>query len=189
MELYFIRHAQGEHVLDPPDSLQILDPALSDAGIQQARKLKELFPVFDDDLLIISPLRRTLQTAEYWSIDSACKKVVHPLVGPRMFPLLPSYKAYNCDTVLTKERIIKDFPLYEIEDSNSLYWGSGINTVPEVEFAMLAHQFINWCNGLNTKRTFFVSHDGTITAYRQFLGEIVTRDNFLGDAGYYKVIL
>ncbi|SFC94737.1 Broad specificity phosphatase PhoE [Bacillus sp. OV322] len=187
MELYFIRHAQGEHVLNPPDSLQILDPALTDLGIKQARKLKELFPVFDDDLLIISPLRRTLQTAEYWTIDSACKKIVHPLVGPRMFPLLSSYKAYNCDTVLSKEQIIKDFPHIEIEDINSLNWNSGINIVPEVEFAMLAQQFMNWCKKLDTNRIFIVSHDGTITAYRQFLGEIVTRDNFLGDAGYYKV--
>ncbi|GIN85787.1 hypothetical protein J6TS2_21730 [Heyndrickxia sporothermodurans] len=102
MELNFIRHPQGYHVLNPPDSLQLSDPPLTDVGSQQARKLKEIFPVSDDDVFIISSLRRILQTAEFWAGQKDCKKIVHPLVGPKMFPLLPSYKAYDCDNLLTK---------------------------------------------------------------------------------------
>lgn len=88
MEIYFFRHAQGQHVLNPPTSLQMQDPSLSDVGKKQANQLKETFPVSNDDLFIISPLRRTIQTALIWTSDVQCKRIVHPLIGPRMFPLL-----------------------------------------------------------------------------------------------------
>ncbi len=29
MELYFVRHAQGQHVMKPPKSLQMTDPQLT----------------------------------------------------------------------------------------------------------------------------------------------------------------
>ncbi|GIN85788.1 hypothetical protein J6TS2_21740 [Heyndrickxia sporothermodurans] len=75
----------------------------------------------------------------------------------------------------------------EIEDDNSICWYSGINTVPVAKFTTLT--LINWCKWLNINKIFIVSHDGTITYYRPFLGEIVTRDNFLGDVGYHKIIV
>ncbi|GIN59967.1 hypothetical protein J8TS2_42860 [Lederbergia ruris] len=39
MELYFFRHAQGQHVMNPPESLQMTDPYLTEVGVWQAEKL------------------------------------------------------------------------------------------------------------------------------------------------------
>ncbi|MFS0613305.1 hypothetical protein [Lederbergia ruris] len=39
MELYFFRHAQGQHVMNSPESLQMTDPYLTEVGVWQAEKL------------------------------------------------------------------------------------------------------------------------------------------------------
>ncbi|GAB2550769.1 hypothetical protein [Gracilibacillus alcaliphilus] len=39
MKFHFIRHEQGEHTLDTPDSLQIADPRLTPKGMEQAALL------------------------------------------------------------------------------------------------------------------------------------------------------
>ncbi|MGC4379413.1 hypothetical protein WD019_21270 [Fictibacillus sp. Mic-4] len=45
-----------------------------------------------------------------------------------------------------------------------------------------------WCKKFNKERIFIVTHDGTITAYRQFLmGEQLTRDDFLEETGWIKI--
>jgi broad specificity phosphatase PhoE len=40
VELVFIRHGQGEHTLNLPDSLQIQDPPLTKEGVYQAQSLQ-----------------------------------------------------------------------------------------------------------------------------------------------------
>ncbi|MDQ0229103.1 histidine phosphatase family protein [Metabacillus malikii] len=185
MELYFIRHAQAQHVLNPPESLQLKDPSLTSTGENQARKLHEIFPISKEDLLIISPLRRTIQTALVWTNDVKCQMIVSPLVGPRMFPLLSAADAYACDESLSRPMIERDFP--QLEVVNCDHWEKGINVISEPEFQQLAEQFINWCRDFRQDKIYIVSHDGTITSYRQFLGESVTREDFLGDTGWYRV--
>ncbi|MBP1917148.1 broad specificity phosphatase PhoE [Lederbergia galactosidilyticus] len=187
IELYFFRHAQGQHVLRPPQSLQMLDPSLTEIGEAQADWLQKTFPVSTDDLFIISPLRRTIQTALIWTNDVHCQKIVHPFIGPRMFPLLSAESAYGCDQILKIETIKKEFPQLEMANIEEIHWQTGINTIPQDTFIDLAKQFITWCKSLNKDRIFIVSHDGTITAYRQYLGEAVTRDHFLGDIGWHRV--
>lgn len=78
MELLFIRHAQGEHTLNLPNSLYTKKPSLTDKGITQARSLIEEFPLLNTDIIVSSPLRRTLQTALLWSEGYDCKKIVNP---------------------------------------------------------------------------------------------------------------
>ncbi|WP_240051001.1 histidine phosphatase family protein [Metabacillus litoralis] len=58
MELIFIRHGQGEHTLNIPQSLHKGDPALTSNGLLQAKGLAKEFPLSEDDILIVSPLRR-----------------------------------------------------------------------------------------------------------------------------------
>ncbi|WP_339195881.1 hypothetical protein MKY27_14020 [Solibacillus sp. FSL R5-0449] len=43
MELVFIRHGEGEHTLDIPNSLHIENPSLTAKGIEQAKLLKIKF--------------------------------------------------------------------------------------------------------------------------------------------------
>jgi broad specificity phosphatase PhoE len=189
MELIFIRHGQGEHTLDIPNSFHISDPSLTEEGIHQAKALNRNFPLTHSDVLITSPIRRTLQTAQVWSEDIACKKIVSPLVSPRMFPQNPDSKTLPCDQILTKERIREDFPDFHVEEERaSEWWKEGINTMPDIEFELLAKDFLEWCKSFGKKRVYIVSHDGTITSYRQFItGKELTRRDFPKETGFLKV--
>lgn len=175
--------------MSPPQSLQMKDPSLTEVGESQANTLKETFPVSSNDLFIISPLRRTIQTALIWTVDVDCQKIVHPLIGPRMFPLLSPDMAYDCDQTLAKEVIEEEFPQLEIANSERIHWRNGINTISDNQFNDLAKQFIAWCRSFHKDRIFIVTHDGTITSYRQFLGESVSRERFLGDTGWHKLVI
>ncbi len=67
-----------------------------------------------------------------------------------------------------------------------MLWDEGINTISEKEFGARADEFINWCYTLKTERICIVSHDGTITAYRQYLQkQELTREDFLEETGIY----
>lgn len=187
MEIVFIRHAQGEHTVRPPASLQIPDPALTETGIGQAAKLKETFPLTSADAVIASPTRRTLQTASIWSEDVPCVKIVHPLVGPRMFPLLPPEFALPCDRSLSGETIRREFPHFEHAAHLAEHvWQYGINALPDHSFHALANEFVRWCQSLNKPRLYVVTHDGTIASYRRHIsGEALTRADFQGETGWH----
>lgn len=139
--------------------------------------------------MIISPLRRTIETALNWTRGVNCRRIIHPSVGPRMFPLLSEDKAYGCDQPLSTEIIKKEFPQLEIEDVKQMNWKKGINSISNEGFSELAQQFIAWCKGMNKEKIYIISHDGTITSYRQYLGENVTRDHFLDDTGCHKSMI
>ncbi|XXM72496.1 phosphoglycerate mutase family protein [Lysinibacillus sphaericus] len=189
MEFIFIRHGQGEHTLDLPDSLHTSDPSLTVEGINQAKALKSKFPLTRSDVLIISPIRRTLQTAQIWSEGISCKKLVSPLVSPRMFPQNPEWETLPCDQILTKDTIKEAFPDFHVEEEQAdEWWEKGINTLTDTEFGILAKGFLERCKSFGTNRVFIVSHDGTITSYRQFItGKEFTRKDFPKEAGFLKV--
>lgn len=68
--IHFVRHAEGHHNVagekDRRNYLlpQLMDATLSDLGIQQCMTVQASCEIFDKvDLVVVSPLRRTLQTA------------------------------------------------------------------------------------------------------------------------------
>ncbi|MGP4078199.1 histidine phosphatase family protein [Halobacillus sp. K22] len=189
MELVFIRHGQGEHTLDLPESLHTSDPALTEEGIIQAKTLKKQFPLSNTDVIVSSPIRRTLQTAQIWSEGVKCHKIVTPLVAPRMFPQNPDWQTLPCDEILTKNETKLDFTAFHLEEKLSNgWWIDGINTLPEEEFNVIATRFLKWCKQVGKKRIYVVSHDGTITAYKQFItGRELTRNDFPKETGFLKV--
>ncbi|SEQ94505.1 Broad specificity phosphatase PhoE [Virgibacillus subterraneus] len=189
MELVFIRHGQGEHTLDLPESLHTSDPALTDEGIIQAKTLKRQFPLSQSDVIIISPIRRTLQTAQIWSEGIKCQKIVSPLVSPRMFPQKTEGQTLPCDEILTKGVIKDHFTDFHLEEElSNEWWSKGINKLPEREFKIIAEFFLKWCRHFGNKRIYIVSHDGTITSYRQLItGVELTRNDFPKETGFLKV--
>lgn len=86
MKLIFVRHGEGEHTTNLPDSLRTNHPYLTNKGREQALLLQENLPLCESDVLIASPTVRTIQTAALWSGQVACMKVVHPYISPRIFP-------------------------------------------------------------------------------------------------------
>lgn len=141
MELVFIRHGQGEHTLDVPKSLQIEDPALTSTGVEQAMLLRNQFPLTDEDVIIISPLRRTLETVFIWSENKNVRKIVSPLVSPRIFPIHSSMKTLPCDKIMDLEIIEQDYPTFEVDSKAPIeLWSDGINTLTEQQFTNLAEK-------------------------------------------------
>lgn len=189
MQIVFVRHGEGEHTSDIPDSLYNPDPVLTEKGIKQAKLLKNQLPLSDNDILIISPVRRTLSTALYWSENIKCKKIVHPLVSPRIFPQVSEGSTLPCDELLDRKVIDKEFPDIQIPEAlPDELWTKGINTVPQNLFDQLAREFLDWCKTYDTAKIHIVSHDGTITAYRQLItGNELTREDFLNETGIIKL--
>jgi hypothetical protein len=91
--------------LNAPDSLQIIDPWLTDKGIDQSIGLYNRFPITVVDMVVISPTRRIIQRAIHWDSQRKSPFFIHNAVGPRMFPLLLASRALTCDTPLPKEDI------------------------------------------------------------------------------------
>lgn len=189
MELVFIRHGQGEHTLDVPKSLHTSDPSLTEEGIIQAKSLKEQFPLSKSDVIITSPTRRTIQTARIWSENIKCKKIISPLISPRMFPQNSEWQTLPRDKILSKEIIKEEFADFCIEEEvSSKWWLEGINKLPEKKFKVLAEDFLKWCKQIGNKRIYIISHDGTITSYSQFIiGKEFTRNDFPKETGFLKV--
>ncbi|KQU63422.1 hypothetical protein ASG66_03165 [Bacillus sp. Leaf406] len=188
MEITFIRHGQGEHTLSLPESFQLEDPSLTEAGREQARSLSSVFDVTKDDLVVASPTRRTLQTASLIAGESGCRRVVHPLVSPRMFPQKQGAMTLPCDRMLDQETIGTEFPGFELGSGmDRNMWTSGINVLPHDEFAECADVFLRWAEDQGAHHVYVVSHDGTITAYRERLRrETLSRADFLNDAGWIR---
>ena len=184
MEVVFIRHGQGEHTLDIPDSLHIVNPELTKAGEDQARSLRAEWPLSSEDIIVTSPTTRTLQTASIWSQVSDSTKYVTPWIGPRMFPQKQDWRTLPCDRILQKKKMSVRFPGFHGIGGR---WKEGINTIPEADFEKVASHFIEWCKRQGKKRVFVVTHDGTMTSYRAFLrGENLTREDFPKEIGWMK---
>ncbi|QPQ30814.1 histidine phosphatase family protein [Lysinibacillus sp. JNUCC 51] len=189
MELIFIRHGQGEHTLAFPNSLQVNNPSLTALGISQAKLLRKKFTLTEEDIIFISPLKRTLETALIWTSHVDCRKIVSPFVSPRIFPFHPNGKTLPCDKIINLETIKKDYPNLEIDmNVPPDLWSDGINTMPDSDFNNIAQQFIANLKLLKKDKIFIVSHDGTITSYRQLIsGQTLSRRDFPDETGWFQI--
>lgn len=191
MELVFIRHGQGEHTLNLPESLHLNNPSLTIHGRGQAKNLRATLPLTPEDILIVSPTLRTLQTALIWSENIECDRWVHPLVAPRIFPTRLTATTLPCDELLDLERLQDEFPTFvPVPNLTSSLWSTGINVLCEDEFNLLTEEFIDFCRIFQRERIYIVTHDGTITSYCQkILGQQLTRKDFLQETEYFHLVV
>lgn len=191
MELIFIRHGQGEHTLNLPDSLHLSNSSLTNHGKIQAKTLRSTLPLTSEDVLIASPTLRTLQTALIWSENVECDKLVHPLVAPRIFPGRLAATTLPCDELFDLGRLQTEFPSFvPAQNLASSLWTAGINVLTERDFNLLAEEFMRFCRSLRRERIYIVTHDGTITSYRQkILGQQLTRKDFLQETEWFRLVI
>ncbi|MEJ8303964.1 histidine phosphatase family protein [Saccharibacillus sacchari] len=192
MELIFVRHGQGEHNLDVPGRLERKHPNLTPEGRRQVLALSGKLAATERDLFVTGPTVRTIETllvlAQGLKQAQVC---MSPLAGPRMFPQDPAWSTLPCDLPLTKREVAAAYPLLSLRsEDDEASWNDGINTLPEQRFVRRGTEFLQWIRQQGAERVIFVSHDGTINAYRQLLGERnLSRDDFLGEAGTYTMLL
>lgn len=119
--IHLVRHAEGYHNV-AKNGDDIHDPFLTDEGIQQAQHLCDTFPHHDEiDLLVASPMKRTIQT---------CQKAFAPAVGRGhkilLMPLASETSDQPMDTGSTLEEIEKAFAGEDLLDARRLeifpYW-------------------------------------------------------------------
>ena len=189
IDLILVRHGEGEHTLDVPASLEIEHPGLTDKGVRQVEGIRDQIDITDQDLLVVSPTRRTVQTALLLENNQGARRCLTPLVGPRMFPQNPKWSPLPWDKLLTRETLrAEDTEFKFIDHGNLNLWTESINTIGEDRFRTVAVELIEWCKQQDVNRVVFVSHDGTINSYRKLLGESgVTRADFLSDAGWIRI--
>jgi broad specificity phosphatase PhoE len=171
MELIFVRHGHGEHMVKIPDSYKVADPGLTRRGREEAERLKISLPLTEQDAVIASPTRRALQTAQLWCAGTNAARFVHPAIGPRQYPSLYDFTTLPCDQTLEPPRLIELFSEFLLpNDAPSYLWLQGINTVPALLFEKWADHFIAWCKKLDKNKVHLVSHDGTIASYMEYIG-------------------
>ena len=185
MEIIFLRHGHGEHLNDYPNRLNTLHPSLTAYGKYQVTQLRNDINIEPDDLVLVSPTKRTIETATI--IKSGVDFTISPFVGPRMFPQNPELPSLACDHILSKTEITYQYGDTEILDFNLDCWKEGINRIEQDIFEGYAKRLLDWI-GERYNKIFIISHDGTITNYRILLGEKeLTRKDFLGEAGVYRM--
>jgi broad specificity phosphatase PhoE len=116
--LYCIRHGIAEHNVNylKYGSKTFYDPKFSDTslvkeGVQQARNLRNSWLNLKDiELVIVSPLKRTLQTATEIFKDHSVPIIA--LDYSREYPL----GEHTCNKRSSKELYMKDFPHINFDD-------------------------------------------------------------------------
>lgn len=191
MELIFIRHGQGEHTSKLPASLKWSNPSLTGKGREQAEKLRSTLPLTAEDVVVVSPTLRTLQTASIWSEEVDCSKIVHPMAAPRIFPARADAVTSPCDELFDIKTMQEEFPAFHFaQNLDSSLWKTGINLLPEYEFNQVAEDFIIFCRSFQRKRIYIITHDGTITSYRQLIsGQLLTRQDFLAETESFSLVI
>ncbi|KAF3927128.1 hypothetical protein AA313_de0209598 [Arthrobotrys entomopaga] len=121
-KIILIRHGEATHNLH--DDFQQHDPPLTDLGKEQCIKLlKEAFALgewedFKDlELVVISPLFRTLETA-FAVFGEQIKKDLKYIVLPEIQETSPN----PCDTGRTTEELVKAFPGVDFSECDRTNW-------------------------------------------------------------------
>ena len=156
MELLFIRHGHGEHLVDYPHRLNTSHPGLTSYGKMQVNQLRHELAIQPDDIILVSPQN-------------------------------PEFPIFTCDQIYSRDEIMKLFKDAITLDFDVDCWEEGINRIAQERFESYAKQLLDWCKDKHN-RILIISHDGTITNYRILLGERgLTRKDFLGEAGVYRI--
>jgi broad specificity phosphatase PhoE len=99
MKLYLVRH--GNTPRNSPTS----DPDLTDIGIRQAQLVGERLAGEDIDLLLCSPLRRALRTAD----------IIGKFTGLSPIVWMELMESWNGSDAITKSEIVSLYPEYSVD--------------------------------------------------------------------------
>ena len=110
-KIHLVRHAQGLHNLNA-ENTKIHDPDLTPLGEQQCVELQKKFPHHHGvDLIVSSPIRRTLYTA-LLSFEDDIKTKQLTIIA---LPDLQETSDLPCDTGSSPSHLANEFASYQID--------------------------------------------------------------------------
>ena len=159
MKISFIRHAQGVHNLSE-ENWQIKFPSLTEEGINQCKELKNKITE-EYDIILVSPVKRTLQTAEEVFNKDKDKFISSELIRESVIN--------PCDLRESKEDASKNFPYVNFDLINDNY-DYNKREVPE-EVHIRCHLFYDFLLKLKYNKIAVVSHGAFLREFITLYGE------------------
>lgn len=120
MEIYVVRHGQTEYNVKNIFQGHV-DVPLNTIGLQQAEEIAQKFKNMKPDAILVSPLKRTIQTAEYISKITGTPISIEPCLIERSFGEMegkPSRPDWNIQMMLDYE---KNYAKEHIEPIQALF--------------------------------------------------------------------
>lgn len=213
-KVHFIRHAEGTHNVASRnagtdavlvDNMNYWDAPLTDAGVEQCLELRRHLanrpsqgrPFTHFDLVIVSPLTRTLQTAQHIFGPSRKPGVPSFLSPPFEATSLPRpqilvreearerWGYYSCDGRRKISEIIKEFPDFDfsaIEHDEDIFYTKEREPTEHIKDRTI--QFLEWLNKRPEKCIAVVTHSSFLRhLFMQFGGDQADTDKSILQRG------
>ena len=171
-KVYLIRHAQSEAnaAIDLDNPTFYYDARITDFGKNDTLKLRELLTGINFDLLVCSPLTRTLQT-----FTNIFPK---PIKNTKVLSLVREHLDHSCDVGRQPDILQKKFPHFDFSKLNKYWWNNAISldekkinqeSIHDLDQRVL--RFKEWVNKRKEKTIAVVSHGTFISRiiYNYFL--------------------
>ena len=158
-KVYLIRHAQSEAnaAIDIDNPTFYYDAKITALGKKQALKVKQEISKIDFDLMVCSPLTRTLQTFSLL--------FPQPISNTIVLPLIREHLDHSCDVGRQPEILQKEFPHFDFSNLNKYWWNNDIplkekeincELISELDQRVLS--FKKWIKERKEKKIAVVSH-------------------------------
>ena len=119
-KVYLIRHTQSEANIasDLDNPKYYYDAPITEYGKKQALNTNKLLKNIDFDLMLCSPLTRTLET---FSLIFP-----RPISNTIVFPLIREHLDHSCDVGRQPKLLKKDFPNFDFSNLGQYWWNDNM---------------------------------------------------------------
>jgi broad specificity phosphatase PhoE len=172
MKIYFIRHGEAYHNLynNGNNNWHLEFPRLTVKGINQCHEVKKLN--LNVDVILVSPLRRTLETAE--NIFDKSNKFI-------ALDEIKEFVANPCDRRETVNVIIKYFDYVNFSNISDDYEINKKETEDDISIRM--EKFYNYLKTLKYKSIAVVTHGAFL---KRFINKYGEKLNISSNDSYFK---
>ena len=174
MNIYFIRHAEGHHNVhtDNKHNLNIKYPCLTSKGEKQANDQQKILGEISMDVVIVSPLKRTIQTAisifnvekDYILADEKIREIVD----------------CPCDLRRNTDIIKNEFPFIDFSEIDSIEKYSLKEAA--TSYNKRIDEFYFWLKNQKFKNIAIVTHGVFLLKFLEKYGEKLG----IQDLSYFK---
>ena len=158
-KVYLIRHAQSEAnaAIDLDNPTFYYDARITDFGKNDTLKLREQLTGINFDLLVCSPLARTLQTFNYI--------FPNPIKNTKVLSLVREHLDHSCDVGRQPYILQKEFPNFNFSELSKYWWNNNIplsekainhESIRDLDQRVL--RFKKWINTRKERTIAVVSH-------------------------------